>query len=308
MRQVRPAGTSGWGPLRVVACLVGAATTAVVTGVVVGSGSRGSDAQAEVISAARLSLAAQTAMVRTSGTMRSGADAVAFSMQGSVDFVHHDDQLRGTTVDDGNAVIDGVTVVNGVVYEQVPDVAQLDPGKAWVAAGVSDLASQTRGTSSGGPAGDPSLWLSALAREGNAVSPVGTTIVDGASVNGYAVTLDPASIEHQMTHQTGTSSSDPPGAAVTRASSEVDVDPLGHVVRQRIAIDETMGDHVVTIRTEFVYSHYGAAVSISAPPAAQVVPLSSYLRMAKPGAELVVLRTSRDVMARAGDVTTMART
>jgi hypothetical protein len=290
MRQVRPPGIAGWGPLRVVVCLVGAAVTAVATGAIVGSTSRSPDAEAEVISAARLSLVAQTAMVSIAGTMRSGADVVAFSMRGSIDFVHHDDELHGTTVDDGNEVVDGVTLVDGTIYEQVPDVAQRDPGKAWVSTDASTLASQTRGTSNGGPAGDPTLWLSALARRGNVVAPVGTVKIDGDSVRGYAVTLDPAGIEIQ-TDQSRTATSNAPRAAVTKASSEVDVDAFGHVLRQRIAIDQTIGDHRVTIRTQFAYSHYGATVSINAPPAAQVVPLRSYLQMAKPSARVVVLHT-----------------
>jgi hypothetical protein len=245
--------------LRALSVVVGAAV--VATGSLIIVGRHGDAADGAVVGAVNSSLAGQSADLTLTGSgsaagssfSMTGTGSIDFAqgtMQASVDVTHGSQQLSGQVIE-----------VNNMIYVNLGSViGQLDPGKSWVSMSPSQFSSGS-GTSSLGSVNtlgsDPAAGLQSLRQGGNAATSLGSSTVDGQSVEGYSVHLTSPDRDYQ-----------------------VYVDNAGRLVRVVMDVNDTLAGQSVSEIDTFDFSNYGTPVNVTAPPAAEVAPFQSFLKAA----------------------------
>jgi hypothetical protein len=255
---------------------------AMIATVVVEAHSGDSDADAAVISAVDTAIAGKTAAVSATGSVVAAGTTATFSGTGSVDFTNSAVSLNLTVNAAGQQVNEQAVYLAGIVYEGLPQISQLAPEKSWVSIDLSSL-TQAAGQSGTGLGGDPLAMLHALALQGNTVTDMGETTLDGQPVHEYSVTLNPAVIQREI------DSADLPAwlkqsvsqVTVHGGSEKVYIDGGGELAGASYAVDETAGSAgTVTVNESLGFSDYGTPVAISAPPANETIPLSQLMKLA----------------------------
>ena len=108
-------------------------------------------------------------------------------------------ELRFTTEAANQQITIQAVYLGGSIYENIPGIDQLVPGKSWVSIDLSSLGvSANQSTGSLGTANNPAAMLRLLTQEGNTVVPLGSSTIDGTTVQGYSVTLNSAAIKKQL--------------------------------------------------------------------------------------------------------------
>ena len=104
----------------------------------------------------------------------------------------------------------------------------------------------------------PRPRLRTLRQEGNAVTGLGPSTVDGTRVEGYSVRVINPDLDYK-----------------------VYVDRTGQLVQLSTDVHDTLAGQSVRETDTFDFSSYGAPVSVTAPPAGEVVPFESFLNTAR---------------------------
>ena len=204
-----------------------------------------------------------------------GAGQETASGQGVMDFTNNAAQFDMTY--HGLKAVDGMAMsmryVGGDAYVSIPMMGTLLPGKSWisVSAGGSSLAP---GSS------NPASLLQLLQSEGDQVTPLGPSAVDGAPVHGYHVVIPEAAIQQRL------SKADLPAGVAQAAQGmfgtggiamDVFINDANGLLR-RVQADLTMSisGHSVTGKVVEDTSNYGVPVTVTAPPADQVASLQQF--------------------------------
>jgi hypothetical protein len=268
-------------PITVAAALVTGGLV-IVAGVVVGthgSGS-GSNADAAVVNAVTSAIGDKTAHITITSTVDAASETVKASGTGSADLT--DNSLEATLVGtvDGQQESIKTIYLGGTAYESLPQISQVAPGKSWISLDLSSL--EKEGTQEG-LGGNPLANLRALALQGNTVSDLGSTTIDGQSAEGYGVTFSPSVLQNEMDKANLPAWMKQALAHVTvgGASTKVYIDSAGRLVRETTAESESVASITVTTSESVDFSDYGAPVSITAPEADQVVPISQFLNLSQ---------------------------
>lgn len=239
------------------------------------------NADATVISAVDHALGNKTALVSMNESVTSAGKSFSFNGTGAFDFSQNAMQIDlGGSVNGQRVDVDAL-YLGGIVYENIAGISQLAPGKSWLSLNLSSL-TQSAATSTSGLGDDPIAALSALAQQGATVVDLGPSTVDGQSVEGYSVTLNPSTIQSEIQKakfpawmQSAVSS-----MAVNSTSEKVFIsgDSLVQVSIASSVSTSTAG--TVTLNESLDLSDYGTPVTITAPPAGQVIPFSQFLKLA----------------------------
>jgi hypothetical protein len=254
----------------------------IAGGVLFAFGSNGAGAQGTVIDAINSAFSQKTAHVALTETI-SGVASVNVSGSGDIDFTDNAMQLQMTFHAAGQDETIQAIYLNDTIYEQVPGIDQVLPGKSWISIDLSELA-KTSGSSGdlNSVGADPVATLHLLAQQGNTVTPTGSTTVDGVAVQGYDIEINPASITALLQ-----SSSLPSWLrqAVTtvklsNADEQVFIDGSGDLRRTTSSVDVAVGSKNVSEQGEIEYSNYGESVTIAPPPADQVATFQQLLQAA----------------------------
>jgi hypothetical protein len=250
---------------------------AVVTG--------GTSAEAAVINSVNSTMADQTAHITMSLSAHTPTATVTATGTGGIDFGHNAMQLQVSTGVGGQQINIQAVYVDGSVYENIPGLDQMIPGKSWVSVDLSSLGDSTsQSPSSLGTGDNPTAMLRLLTQQGNTVVPLGSSTVDGTSVQGYSVTLDSSAIKAELAQAKLPS-------WMTSALREVDiqnttfkvyVDGAGLLRRMSVGLTESVGS-AGTLRVDETLdlSDYGSAVTVGAPPPDQVASLQQVLEAAQ---------------------------
>jgi len=261
--------------------VAGAAGTAVVA-------SGGKSAEAAVIDSVNSSMADRTAHVSMNLAVTTPSATVTGSGTGSIDFSQSAMQLQLTAGVAGQQIQLQALYIAGTVYEQIPDLDQLIPGKSWISLDLSSLAAAgSQGSSTFGAGDNPTAMLRLLAQQGNTVVSLGSSTIDGTSVQGYAVTLDPAVIRSELAQAKLPSWMSGALAQVNigQTSMKVYVDGSGLLRRIGIDIAESIASsEKISVDESLDFSDYGAPVSVSAPPSDQVASFEQFLQEAQAAA------------------------
>ncbi len=272
--------------------LVGAAAVVLVAAGVSGglaaTTGGGNDASAAVIAAVNSTMADRTAQLSLTGTTTVNGTTVKETGSGPIDLTQNAGQLTVTVAVAGQDRTEQTRFLGGIEYMELPGLAQEFPGKSWMSMNLTGLEdSVDNGAAEGGPMGDPSAIFHLLGQNGNTVTALGPSTVDGLAVQGYLVTASPAAIKAEM------NKADLPSwlkTALNRVTiggvtSKVYVDSSG-LVR---AVDMNMTESVdptgtMTVRETMTLSGYGTTtVNVVAPPATQVVTIQTVLATSTSG-------------------------
>ena len=261
--------------------VAGGAAVVLATTLVVVLGN-GPDAQAAVLNAVNGTLADKTAHLTL--TVTASADGTSFTAAGtgSADFSQDAMALDASVSAEGQHISLNEIMVAGTLYEGIPGISLVEPGKSWVSADISQFANDaTSGTAGAlGTGDDPVATLHMLAQQGNTVTSLGPSTVDGDAVQGYAVTIDKAAVQKELS-----AASVPAwlrqslhGLDFSGFNVRVYVDDQGQLRREVVGMSLTVASHTVSLSATVDFSDYGAPVDVSAPPADQVVSLQQFLQ------------------------------
>ena len=163
--------------------------------------------------------------------------------------------------------------MGGNLYLSMPGISQLVSGKSWVSTPLG-TDSITPGSS------NPGSMLQLLASQGNTVTPLGPSTIEGTAVHGYDVVISTADLSRELSRLNLPASLDQQmqtvfGSAGLRMT--VYVGDATDLIRE---FDFTMnlsvgGSTVSAVETEDITS-YGVPVAITAPPADQVLSLQQF--------------------------------
>jgi hypothetical protein len=170
--------------------------------------------------------------------------------------------------------------VGGTLYESVPGISTIEPGKSYVSADIGAM-EKSGATSSPLSNLDPTATLALLEQQGATVTSLGSSNIDGVDVTGYQVDLSNAQIQSKL--------QDIP-SWLRQAASQIDfsgltydvyVDGSNQIRRCSVTTQITVAGQTVSANVDEDLSQYGDPVSISAPPAYQVVSLQQFLQDAE---------------------------
>ncbi len=276
-----PTPKHGRRPLAAVVSLV--VVVLVIVGAVTIFGSSES-AGAKVVNAVTTSLNDGSAHVTVALTGSAADTTVTGRGSGSIDFSNDALQLHLTVGADGQQEPIDAVYEGGVVYESLPGLGAVAPGKTWLSIDLSALQKEAaQDPSSGSLGSNPTVMLQMLAQQGNTVVALGPSTVDGSAVNGYSVTVNPARAEQQIKK-----ANLPPwmeqavaGLKVHDLRFKVYVDQSGLLRSMVSQVAESTGAAGnVSFSETLDFSDYGTPVTVTTPPASQVESFEQLLQAA----------------------------
>jgi hypothetical protein len=241
-------------------------------------------AAAFVTQSAQRTLTAGTADVTVSGWQRAGSQAIPVHGSGEVDFAANSMAIRMSLRASGQSIAAGVIQINGYFYFTVSiDGRATSPvpgGRHWVQTPVQQSGTATLGGS------DPSAALAALARGGNAVRTLGTTMIGGVACTGYSVTPSRQAMVAAVREETAAGK-----FSARLADAELKVTQLipvptysvwfdANELMRQLSVNMRLGGLTSAAGGDLVlrFSNYGAPVRIAAPAPSDVLSYSSYLK------------------------------
>ena len=257
---------------------------AIVGGVFLFGGSS-SNADAAVIRAVDHALGGKTASVGATEQIATSGETINFSGNGSIDFTNNAFELNLSGAIDGQTLNVEALYLGGSIYEGFPQIAQLVPGKSWLSMNISSLTKEKENTSTSASAlgSDPLATLETLAQQGNTVTPLGTSTVDGQSVEGYSVAINSSVVQKELNSASLPAWMKKAASRVTSVFGTEKVFIDGTTLVQ-MSLDSTANSSTagqVSINESLDFSNYGVPVTITAPPAGETMPFSQFLQLAK---------------------------
>jgi hypothetical protein len=284
--QFEPPTPAGMGSKKT---LVIVATTMVLIAGVIGLvvvklGSSGSpNIQATVAASVNHAFASKTASLTITTDIRAGSSEVTATGPGAIDFT------RGAlyaTVDmhTGSQSLP-VTLIylGGTIYEKIPGIDQIEPGKSWITMDLSGMAKADTGAIGGGS--NPAAMLALLTQRGAVVTPMGRTTIGGVAVSSYQVTISQAMIEQEL------NSSNLPAwmraaaghASFSDATETVYIDHANQLRRFVTDMTATVNGQSESVNETMDLSNYGVPVVITAPPPSESIGFDQFLKDVQSG-------------------------
>ncbi len=255
---------------------------ALVVALVVGL-STPKNAEAAVLGAVNSTLADKTAHVSLTMSAGTQGQAVTASGNGGIDFSQNALQMDFSVGAGGQSLSMQAIYLGGTVYESLPEVSEIEPGKSWVSEDLSSITSATGSEASNslGVEGNPAEMLRMLAEHGNTVTPIGASTINGVSVQGYSVTIGAAQIRSQLSSVPDWVRTVLTKVGIKAIDYKVYVDGQGLLRRTTISMGIAAEGTTITIGESLDFSDYGSPVDISALPADQVVSLQQFVQDAQ---------------------------
>ncbi len=238
-------------------------------------------ASAEVISAVNSTLGDKTAQITMSESINAAGTTVTGKGTGAMDFTHDALQLQMTISAAGQQVPIEADYLGGVIYENVPGLDQIAPGKSWISIDLSSLQNASQDQSAQGVGTNPSAMLRMLAQQGNTVVALGPSTLDGVAVNGYDVTVNASKVSQELKKANLPSwiQQSLTGLKTKNVDLKVFVDNA-NLLRafQFQTTESTKAAGQLSVSETISFSHYGTPVSVSAPPADQTIGFQQFIQ------------------------------
>ena len=227
----------------------------------------GNGAPAVAISVGR-AIASKTALGTLSVAVDSAEGRVAGAGTADLDFAVGDMSAQVILGDDGENFTLNERYIRGQIYEQIPDLSRLVPGKSWVSVELSGAAQVTGGRAGGfAGGGNPMAMLRLLSQQGDKASPTGSTSIDGIRVAGYRIDFDRSVVDQEL------SSADLPswlGSAMDQTAlgntyATVFIDRQGFLRQFGVHSVIGAGPDRITIDESLVLSEFGTPVTVTRP-------------------------------------------
>ncbi len=270
--------------------LVAAALVAVLVVVVVAAyfafgANSSAGANKQVASAARHTLQKQSAVVtftvNVASTGSSGSSgSTTLTGSGELDLTSDSGDMTLTPVGGGSQGTEQMLFIKKTVYVSFSGVSTLEPGKRWISADPTQLGSATSAIGSGTSGfvqllGNPAASVQQLESSGVTVTSLGASTFEGTPVQGYRVGLS------------GSANNATDGVSAGSHASETLYVTPNHLVRAIVVPVTVDGNGATYSETlTMVFTNYGTPVSVTTPPASEVVSFTQYesIQNAAPGA------------------------
>jgi hypothetical protein len=247
-------------------------------------------ASATVINAVNSSLSDRTAHMTVNLTGQAAGTHLGGTGTGSIDFTNNAVALQVQISVDGQQESIGELYLGGVIYESIPGLSTITPGKSWVSIDLSALQSaDAQNPTTEGLGNNPDVMLKMLAQQGNTVVALGPSTVDGVAVNGYSVTINPASVAQQLKKDNlpAWMQESVSGLKVHDVSLKVFIDNSGLLRSMETQLSEsTTAAGSVGFDETVGFSDYGTPVSVTAPPPNEVESFQQFLQSAGTGTQI----------------------
>lgn len=243
-------------------------------------GDRPPRAGAAVLAAVSSTVGRRTSAVSIHGTVSERGVSVTMAGSGVVDYAAHEAYLdmsvpgaRGVTVRE--------LLVGGIIYEQIPGIGAVVPGKSWVSVDLASLGGYvgTAPTGGWGAATDPLAVVPLLEKEGGIVTALGPSTQDGQSVQGYRVRFGSRALAVQLSR-----ADLPPGLRTAESALALDgmsvnlyVSAAGLLTSMKLQLRGVATSIAFSVALTMSFSTFGKTVTLSAPPAAQVLTLRQFV-------------------------------
>jgi hypothetical protein len=224
---------------------------------------------------------AKTAQVALNVAVNAGGEAVRMTGNGETNVLTNATNetitynLAGTSFT-ARAIIDGPTAY----FNYGVGVGRIVPGKSWVSMKVGQSAAS--GSEGTGIFSDPNAMLAVLASPGAVVRAIGASEVNGVAVQGYSIDLGPAGIARLLR-----SAYFPPSVKAAMESahySHLDyiafIDASNRLRDLRTVANFSVSGNHFTVQGDMSLSDYGVRVSITDPPASEVVTFQEFEKIA----------------------------
>ncbi len=280
---VTVAPTAG-APTRAIAVLSVLVVLTLVAGVLLYVLAGGRSASAAVSDAVASSTADGTAQVTVVGSVTVGSTSGSFSASGGVDFGNDASALTVGGSVAGHQLTEKVDFVGGTAYVDDPQLASLVPGKQWISVDMSGLAGAA-GSNGIDPGANPAAWLPMLGGQGDTVTSLGPSTVDGSPVQGYSVDVAPSDVEGFLSQANAPSWMRQmfSGVTVDDFTFKVYVDDAGLLRRVTVDTKETVASSTaVQLQESTTFSDYGSPVSVTAPTPGEVLTIQQVLHSLAP--------------------------
>jgi hypothetical protein len=268
---------------RTKAILVSVAVVAVlVVGaialVVHGSSNHSRNLDATVAASVNDAIASKTASMNLTTDISSASGDITASGPGVIDFTRDAVSVRFEMHVDSQSLPVTAVYLGGTIYEEIPGLDQLEPGKSWLSIDLSGVANAGTGMFAGG--GNPAAMLALLTERGAVVKPTGRAVIDGVQTKSYQVTIPPAVIERDLR-----TSQLPPwmkaaaeNVSFSGAGETVYIDHSNRLRRYEIDMSVAAQGQNSTIKETVDLSNYGTPANIAAPPASATVGFEQFLK------------------------------
>jgi hypothetical protein len=246
-------------------------------------------ASATVINAVNSTLSNGTAHVVLNMTGQAAGTNIEATGTGGIDFTNNALALQVKVGAAGQQESINEIYLGGVVYEAIPGLSTIAPGKSWVSIDLSALQSAEAQSPSTELGGNPDVMLKMLAQQGNTVVPLGPSTVQGVAVNGYSVTVNSASVAQQLkkANLPAWMQESVAGLKVHDLTLKVFIDNSGLLRSFETQITEsTTAAGSITFNEALGFSDYGTPVTVTAPPTNQVESFQQLLQSAGSGTQI----------------------
>jgi hypothetical protein len=247
--------------------------------------SGGQSASAAVALAVSNSLNARTADLTMKITGDEGTQTVSIEGSGATNFSNNQTDMT-MTINDGTQDVNEHVLFDGqTVFVNLGNnlIGRILPGKSWVSVDLGQEGAGN-GTLPGGTGsgGDPTAMLRILGAQGNPVTALGTSVVNGDSVQGYAVHMTAAGVNRAIAEehlpswmkQAVSQVQDP------NVTYDVFINGTNQLVRMSSVVHATDQGKKLVSNIEMDFSNYGVPVSITDPSADQVAPFDQFVQAA----------------------------
>ncbi len=260
-------------------------------------GSRAPDPAAALVAAVDSTLGRHTSDLSLQATVSAGSQALTMTGAGQVDYAAQQLSLDVTAYGPGSSPTAGGAaslhvrelLLGGTLYEQVPGVNSVAPGKSWVSLGLATVGASGAGTSptgGWGAAANPLGLLPLLQEAGGTAQALGQSTESGQPVTGYRVTWDRSALASQLAKANLPSYLRAAQSSLDLGGMTLTLEVAGTGLLSSLAVDlhGTAGGSAFSMTLDMVFSTFGTAVDISAPPATQVLTFRQFLQQATSGA------------------------
>jgi hypothetical protein len=194
---------------------------------------------------------------------------------GVMDFTNNASQV--TVEYQGVASLDGFKLtelfVGGAGYLSMSHIGMIVPGKSWIAL-------PSAGGSVAPGSSNPAAMFQILQAQGDQVTPLGPSEVNGAAVNGYHVVITEAAIRKRLSQANlpaGLAQAAQGMFSAGGITMDVYVDASSGMLRRTVVdLTMTIAGHTVTGKAIEDTSNFGTPVTITAPPADQVASFQEF--------------------------------
>jgi hypothetical protein len=248
---------------------------------------RGKSADAAVSDAVNSALASHSADLVVKGSGGAAGTSFTLTGTGAIDFGQNDLQMSLKVSSGPENVTEQVIYLDTTIYLNLGDeIGRVLPGKSWLSLDLGQLTQGSAAKSLGSSASlgsDPAAALGVLGQNGNQATDIGSSTVNGVQVEGYAVHVDAAAITADLAKENLPAWMQQAVKSVSNPDVEykVYVDGSGQLARLTTDTTETVSGLAVKDDVTMDFTHYGATVNITAPPASEVATFESFLHAAE---------------------------